>query len=561
MGDLHDARAADPLALEDHLAGLCRTAGLAPPTGIGFRRTSPSPVDLRLFFRGADARSLAPHLAADPLVADARCKGKEVALRLADDAVERLIDALLAGRASGDDRPGPLAGQTHAVHFLNPNATKPLHLGHLRNLATGAALAASREAAGARVLRQAYVCDIGRNVCEAMAGCTTLPGGAEPQPGERADRWVGRCYAAYAAAVPEGGPGDPKDPGDPVSREAHVRGDLADEMVRGWLAEEPDVRALWDRLVTGALDGQRATLARLGIAMDRLALESESLPRVTAYLDHGLATGLLQRADDGSVHYHAGRSGYERLPLLRSDGLPTEHARVIGLFLQQYDRLAAQPLDAWVVVCGDEWDAAGAVELELASRLGAGELAEKVEVVTHGMVTLAGSKMKSRDGKALLIDDLLDRLGELPELRAMAGESAGRVSAEQASQMLVKGYFLSRKLPKALEFRWEDFAAPERNPAWFLARAWCRVNGGAERAPDATARDDEACRVALLQAFHLPPLVHAAADGFAGTELAKFAVGLAKWTLEQRSEPRLDAVVRAVLARTLGALGLLAAKS
>ena len=150
-----------PLDLAAHLLELCRTEeGAHLARGCGLRRLTPSPVDARLFF--ANPRALAgpggaevlERLAADPVVASARRKGATVSLRVTDDYVESLGRLLEAGDDPDLGRSDALSGQAVVVNYLNPNATKPLHIGHLRNVTIGNALAATLEAAGARVTRQ-----------------------------------------------------------------------------------------------------------------------------------------------------------------------------------------------------------------------------------------------------------------------------------------------------------------------------------------------------------------------------------------------------------------------
>ena len=57
----------------------------------------------------------------------------------------------------------------HVVRFLNCTTNKPLHLGHYRNIALGAATAGTLESLGARVLRHCLLEDTGRFMTEAMA--------------------------------------------------------------------------------------------------------------------------------------------------------------------------------------------------------------------------------------------------------------------------------------------------------------------------------------------------------------------------------------------------------
>lgn len=541
-----------PIELEEHLLRWCRD----PLPGLGIRRLASSPVDVRLFFpstgtlEGAAGQELLARLEGDPAVESARRKGNSVSLRMTEDYIESLGAYVERGLDLEAHLPGDLSGRSYVVNFLNPNATKPLHIGHLRNVSIGMALAAFLESCGAHVVRQCYVCDIGRSVAEAMAGYERFHSGADPEAsGERPDQFVGRCYAEYVSTLAGPGDDDTTAAGDPADAEGFLRGDRADELIRGWAAGDPAVRALWERIRGWALDGQARTLARLGGRWDRVHHESDSLETVQSFVQRGLAEGLFARGAGGAIVYETGRSEYALLKLLREDGFPTEHARVIGLFLgEQASTIEA---DAWIVVCGDEWGKAGELELEVAGRLAGRELVEKVEVLAHGMVTVAGSKMKSRDGQAILIDDFLDGLAGSSEVQGILDESGRTVSAETLVDLLVKGYFLSRKPSKGLEFRWEPFTDERSNPAWTVARAWCRAQH-----PGGGAFDTERYRTAAMQVFQYRQLLARSPDGFQGTTLMKFASGLAAWYLSAPSDERLDRVVRSLLCACLRTLGI-----
>jgi hypothetical protein len=234
---------------------------------------------------------------------------------------------------------------------------------------------------------------------------------------------------------------------------------------------------------------------------------------------------------------------------LRNDGFPTEHLRVIALFIAEQ---AQRPCPArWIVVCGDEWNAAGGAELALAKQLAPGPLADVVEVVAHGMVTIGGSKMKSRDGQALLAEELLDRLEQEPRLIALAQGSAGRVTPAQAVELLVQSFFLTRKPHKSIEFDLDGLFDATHNPALALVRAWCQ--GPLRESPV----DDLAARRALiLQTHQLRSLLFEPGNDYRPTEIAKFAAGVAAWYWEQPASAALQADTRALLAATIEALGM-----
>ena len=82
---------------------------------------------------------------------------------LSEAALRNVVsEVAAAGEAYGRSRLG--GGRRIQVEFVSSNPTGPLHVGHGRNAAYGAALANLLEAAGFHVQREYYVNDVGRQM-------------------------------------------------------------------------------------------------------------------------------------------------------------------------------------------------------------------------------------------------------------------------------------------------------------------------------------------------------------------------------------------------------------
>ncbi len=110
----------------------------------------------------------------------------------------------------------------------------------------------------------------------------------------------------------------------------------------------------WRRLRGWALEGHDATLAALGVTLDREVHESDSRPLTRWILDAGLANGVLTRTDSGAVVYETGEDEYPRLLLARPDGFPTQHLRTFALW---HSLRASLDGTRSVELVGEEWHA------------------------------------------------------------------------------------------------------------------------------------------------------------------------------------------------------------
>jgi len=542
--------------LLDHIERMIRVRGGGESCQtVELRRKGNSPVDVRIFFRGKEwlttpaAEEFLSDLAGDAAVAGTRRKGPAISIRFTDDFIDELGGMLESGDTATLDPPEVLAGQCYAVGFAGPNTSKALHIGHLRNITIGSALASALAAAGADVIRQSLVGDIGRNICEAMAGLAIFhPDGipADVKP----DRLIGECYARYIRES-SGGAASDGNSDDPAMRETMVSNDLADIYMRQLLAGDPDVRSFWRRTRDMVLDGHRQTLERFGIVIDRCDYESDAMEDIPALMEHGLRSGILRREDDGTVIYESGRAEFETMVLVRNDGFPTEHARLLGVYYRMFAEWRSGR--RYIDLSGTEWQPASALHTELLQRLRPELMFGTHILLFHGMVMLRNMKMSSSEGGAPLIDDLLEQLGRVPEIRLLADSSGGTVDAGAVANILVKSFFLCRPHIKPMEFSW-DLLLQEDNPGWAIARTWCMV----QRPEDGEGTfDPESYRLAVIRSQDFCRNLAGVAESLSLAGPASYLLHFCEDILASSSfDPRLRGVARTVLRRGMRSLGL-----
>jgi len=257
-------------------------------------------------------------------------------IRFADHRLAALGHALEQGGADALATSCVAPGSRWVVNFGDPNTTKALHVGHLRNVALGNALASAAEALGIEVKRQSRVGDFGRNMGEAMAGYLEHGGSLTPQrDGVKGDHLIGDCYLRYvqglpvraAAAAPEERDGDAA-----LSRERVVQRDAAEELLARWRTGEPEAVRLFEDVRRWVTDGHDETYAQLGVRIDRTLFESDYLEHGEALAYRALAQGVIERVASGATMYVTGEPSYPHLLLHRRDGFPTQHLRYVATY-------------------------------------------------------------------------------------------------------------------------------------------------------------------------------------------------------------------------------------
>jgi arginyl-tRNA synthetase len=514
--------------------------------------------DLLLTPRVRNWRADAPSLAAleqierEPWVARIERTGEVVRLRLADDWIERAGAELEAGA----DAQAPLRdlgeGRRISVQFWDANATKALHVGHLRNLAIGNALAAALEQAGASVERRSRISDMGRAMGEAMAG--VMRSGRHAQgwsdDDEKSDHFVGMCYAEYVAAGGSLG-ADLEQAEDSLSREVHVQHDAADELIKRVLEGEPEALELWYKTRAWVISGQRKTLARLGIAFDRVLFESDFLAETAELAELGLRAGTLTRRADGVVVYATGLKELEEMPLVRADGLSTQHMRSLTYALTAPELEGVTSLQ----VTGSEWVAHVASIRKLAAELRPGLNGgfHPSHSIFHGMVSADERALTSSAG-ALLIDELTDwidaQIDADPERRRVRRAHA---HPERIAAQVALGYFLPHVATTDIEFD-PGRLFSEDSLGWNLARA-CSTRPPSPTPSGPPARDPD-YRFAVVQSELYRRHLRLAIERLDVKPLADYLKHLTIWYLEEDRPEPLQRVARTLLERSARGLGL-----
>ena len=182
----------------------------------------------------------------------------------------------------------------------------------------------------------------------------------------------------------------------PLIKEAH-------EMLVKWEQNDPEVRALWEKMNSWVYAGFDETYKKMGVSFDKIYYESQTYLKGKAKVEEGLAKGLFERHDDGSVWADLTNEGLDQKLLLRSDGTSVYMTQDIGTAEMRFQDY---PIDKMIYVVGNEQNYHFQVLSILLDRLGF-KWGKELTHFSYGMVELPNGKMKSREGTVVDADDLM----------------------------------------------------------------------------------------------------------------------------------------------------------
>lgn len=356
------------------------------------------------------------------------------------------------------------------VEFSSPNTNKPLHLGHLRNNFLGYSVSQILKANGHDVKNVQIINDRGIHICKSMLAWQLFGEGETPESSDlKGDKLVGKYYVLYdqkyrakkvelladwkagqnlpqelsvdeASALESLKTKEFKELNDKDQAMLERLSDRnnkyllgAQELLRQWEQNDPQVRSLWAKMNGWVYKGFDATYEKMGVDFDTLYYESETYLKGKAKVQEGLKAGLFYQKEDGSVWVDLESEGLDQKLLIRGDGTTVYMTQDIGTAIQRYEDVPA--LNQIVYTVGNEQDYHFQVLFKILAKMGY-KWAENCYHLSYGMVDLPSGKMKSREGTVVDADDLMH---EMEQEAARIAEELGKLSGK--SEQELKEYY------------------------------------------------------------------------------------------------------------------------
>ncbi len=316
-------------------------------------------------------------------------------------------------------------GNKTMVEFPSPNTNKPLHVGHLRNMSLGESVSRILEFNGEKVIRANLNNDRGIHICKSMLAYQKY--GKKKKPKIKSDHFVGDYYVMYNEKLKKN-----KD----LEKEAH-------DLLRKWEEGNKKTRALWNKMNKWALDGFNKTYKKFGIVFDKEYYESKIYTKGKEIILEGVKKGIFKKEKKGGVVIRLGKGKSGKKFLLRPDGTSVYITQDIYLAKLKSDKFK---LTKSIYVTGNEQEYHFDVLFTILKKLGF-KSSNNLYHLSYGIVEVPEGKMKSREGKVVDADDLIERVKNLGEKELKSREKLSKKELESRSLKIALAsikYFLLR---------------------------------------------------------------------------------------------------------------------
>jgi len=291
-------------------------------------------------------------------------------------------------------------GKGIMIEYSAPNTNKPQHLGHVRNNTIGMALSNILEKAGFRVYRVNLVNDRGIHISKSMIAYKLWGNGKTPESeGKKGDHFVGDYYVLFEQKAKK----------DPVLLKE------AQELLIKWENGDKDVVNLWRKMNNWVYEGFDETYRRLGCKFDKIYYESDTYKLGKDIVFKALKEGHCYKDSKGDIVIDLRDRGLEKKVLLRKDGTSVYITQDIGTTVMKFNDFN---IERSIFVVASEQKYHFKVLFNVLDIFGY-EWAKNCFHLGYGMVYLPEGKMKSREGKVVDADNLMDELHQLAKNEIM----------------------------------------------------------------------------------------------------------------------------------------------
>ncbi|MBN1264476.1 MAG: arginine--tRNA ligase [Anaerolineales bacterium] len=480
----------------------------------------------------------------------------------------RVLDEILDhGSSYGQGQP---INERVMIEYSQPNTHKAFHVGHLRNVILGGAMANIFSFAGFDTVRANYIGDIGWHVIQWMWCYLKFHAGEEPT-GDHT-RWMASIYSEAVRLVDEN---------PDYEQEARA-------VFSRWDEKDPDIIALWEKTRQWSLDGFAEIYQILGEHFDVYFFESEVEEPGKVLVDDLIERGIAvdERPEGGPVVVKLDeilkqkKEKYRVLVMLRSDGTSLYATKDLPLAIKKFEEWN---VDRSIYVIDVRQSLYLQQVFKLLEIIGFKQ-ANKCFHLSYEIVNLPGNvTISSREGAVVLFDDLIteafSRAAAIveeknPDLDTETKENVARKVALGA----IKYPMLSVDNNKVATFDWEKALDFEGQAAPYIQYAHVRASSILSRVktlPESLIPDydlEQAEIVLLDRLSRFPEEIQRAARDYKPLIIANFVYELARdFTSFYQNCPvlkaegaqrdvrlRLTAAARQVLKNALSLLGITA---
>ena len=279
-----------------------------------------------------------------------------------------------------------------ALEFASPNTNKPLHLGHIRNIAIGEALYNILTSQGHQVIKTEIINDRGIAVAKMMLIYDKFH--KDEMPDIKSDHYAGNLYIEF----------------ENKSQDNPQLIDEAQEILLKWENGDKYWYDIWLKLRNWVIEGIQTTYQKLGTSFDEHIYESDIYKQGKDIVKDGLNRGIFkQHPTEGYIYADLETYNLPNKILLRSQG--TSLYITQDLYLLQYrlsEHSKCHNANNLIYITDFSQNLQFQQLFAIAEQLGIKQ--DGLYHIGYGLFRLPEGKMSSRKGTVVNADPLIQEI-------------------------------------------------------------------------------------------------------------------------------------------------------
>lgn len=343
------------------------------------------------------------------------------------------------------------------IEFAHPNTHKLLHIGHLRNLATGESLCRILSAVGNKVVRTNYQGDVGLHIAKCLWGIKARIKKDGESLFEKLTlqakiQLLGKGYSEGQTAYE----------GDEKAKEEII------EINKQIYVQDPQIKELWNTTREWSVAYFEEMYKRLSTHFDRCYFESEVHEQGLNTAKELLKRGILEKSK-GAVVFNGEKYGLDTRVFINSLGFPTYEGKELGLAPKEFSDFGT--LDRAIHVVTPEQTSFFKITFKVEELWDREKYGNKQYHLAYEWVKLKEGKMSSRIGNVIEASWLLDEIKKKILEKFENVDDIGETLAVAA----VKYSFLKNSTTTQIAFDIDESISLEGNSAPYILYTYVRT--------------------------------------------------------------------------------------
>jgi arginyl-tRNA synthetase len=347
------------------------------------------------------------------------------------------------------------------VEFSQPNPVHSMHIGHARGTFIGDALSRILKFANFKVIKANLMNDTGLQVAKLVTAYLLWYNGKKPD--KKPDYWLWEIYVRFH---------------EEAKKDASLEERARDILRKYEIEKDREIIKIWNRIVRWCVKGFKETYKKLKIKFDVWFYENKFRERGKEIVYQALAKNVAFKSEEGTIVAKLEDYGLPNSVILRSDGTGLYFTSDLGLTVYKFERFK---LDKSIWVVSTQQSLYFKQLFKFLELLGY-EWVKNCYHCSFEHVNLPEGKMSSREGKAILLDEVINMLEkkareEVEKRNPKKNKRKIAIVAKKIAIGALKYSILKIQPEDQIIFEWEKVLKLEGNTGPYIQYAYTRCKG------------------------------------------------------------------------------------